>query len=91
MTLKSVASFTATNLKTPGPILDAAARGPVRITRRGEAFVMMREAQLAEILAEAADPRPKSLADLLTGYDAAEVKSRLGAWLADAPAGKESL
>ena len=91
MKIQSVAAFTATNLKTPGPVLDAAARGPVRITRRGETFVLLREAQLAEIIAEAADPRPKDLADLVADYDAEGVKSRLGAWLTDGPVGKEML
>jgi hypothetical protein len=86
-----VASFTATNLKTPGPVLDAAARGPVRITRRGEIFVLLREARLTELLAEATDPRPKNLADLVAGYDADGVKARLAGWLADPPAGREAL
>jgi hypothetical protein len=89
--IESVASFTATSLKTPGPALDAAARGPVRITRRGETFVLLREAQLAEILTEAADLRPKDLTDLVAGYDPAAVASRLGGWLTDRPAGKEPL
>ena len=31
MKICSVANFTATNLKTPGPVFAAAARGPVRI------------------------------------------------------------
>ena len=91
MKVHSIATFTATNLKTPGPVFDAAARGPVRITRRGETFVMLREAQLAELLTEAADPRPKSLADLVAGYDAQDIESRLGGWFADRPAGKEAL
>lgn len=91
MKIDAIASFTATNLKAPGPVLDAAVRGPVRITRRGETFVMLREAQLAEMLAEAADPRPKNLADLVDGYDPDAVKSRLGDWLTDRPEGKEAL
>ena len=85
----SAASFTATALKSPGPVLDAAARGLVRITRRGETFVLLREAHLTELLAEAADPRPKTLADLVAGYDPAAAS--LGTWLADPPAGKEAL
>lgn len=91
MKIQSVASFTATNLKTPGPALDAAARGPVRITRRGISFVLLRESQLTELLVEAADPRPKTLADLVAGYDADRVKVRLAGWLADTPAGNEAL
>ena len=91
MKIEAIASFTATGLKTPGPVLDAAARGPVRITRRGETFVMLREAQLDELLAEAADPRPKTLADLVSGYDADAVNPRLGGWLTGRPEGKEAL
>ena len=91
MKTQSVATFTATNLKTPGPVLDAAVRGPVRITRRGETFVLLREAQLANLLAEAADPRPKTLADLVAGYDAESVVSSLEGWLTDGPVGKEAL
>jgi len=89
MKIQSVASFTATNLKTPGPALDAAARGPVRITRRGVSFVLLRESRLTELLVEAADP--KTLADLVAGYDADRVKVRLAGWLADTPAGNEAL
>jgi len=91
MKIEAVASFTATNLKAPGPVLDAATRGLVRITRRGETFVILREAQFAEILADAADPRPKTLADLLAGYEAEEVKSRLRGWLDDKQSGREAL
>jgi hypothetical protein len=91
MKIDTIASFTATNLNTPGPVLDAAVRGPVRITRRGEAFVLLREARLAEILDEAADPRPKELADLVAGYDRAEMTSRLGHRLTDQPEGSEAL
>lgn len=90
MTIEATATFMASDLKQSGPILDAAMRGIVRIKRRGEAFVLLREAQFDHIVAEAADPRPKTLADLVAGHDAAEVKSRLGHWHADQPAGRES-
>jgi hypothetical protein len=43
------------------------------------------------LIAEAADPRPKNLADLLVDYDADEIKARLSWWLTDGPAGKELL
>ena len=46
---------------------------------------------MTEPLAEAADPRPKTLADLVAGYDADRVKVRLAGWLADTPAGNEAL
>lgn len=91
MVIEAVASFTASDLKQSGPILDAAVRGVVRIKRRGETFLLLREAQFERIVEEAADPRPKSLADLLVDYDADDVKSRLSGWSADAPVGKEVL
>lgn len=91
MSDQRVAEFTASDLKAPGPILDAAVRGIVRIRRRAETFVLLREAELDALLAEAADPRPKTLGDLLQGYDAPEVTGRLRGWLEDRPAGKEGL
>ncbi len=86
-----VADFTASALKQSGPILDAATQGVVRIRRRGEAFLLLRESQFDRILAEAADPRPKNLAELLVDYDPASVSARLSHWMSDAPAGKEAL
>jgi hypothetical protein len=91
MSVETVASFAASDLKQSGPILDAATRGVVRITRRSDVFLLLREAQFADIMREAADPRPKTLADLLVDYDPADIKTRLGAWTADAPAGTETL
>jgi hypothetical protein len=91
MVFASISNFTASDLKQPGPILDAAAQGVVRIKRRGEAFLLLRESQFETLMAEAADSRPKTLADLLVDYNAEEVKARLSSWLADAPVGKELL
>lgn len=91
MRVQSVADFTASDLKTSGPVLDAAAQGVVRIRRRGQTFVLMSEARLDEIVAEASDPRPKTLADLVEGYDADDAKSRLRGWFADGPVGKEGI
>lgn len=91
MTIETIGNFTASDLKQSGPVLDAAARGVVRIRRRGEVFLLLREAQFEQMIAEAADPRPKTLADLLADYDAQEVKERLASWFADPPAGKELL
>ena len=91
MHTKAVANFMASDLKKSGPILDAAMRGVVRISRRKEVYVLLRESQFEEIIEDAADPRPKCLADLLVGYDADDVKKRLGGWLNDAPAGGEAL
>jgi hypothetical protein len=91
MSVDAIGTFTASDLKQSGPILDAAAQGVVRIKRRGEAFLVLREAQFDMLIAEAADPRPKNLADLLVDYDADEIKARLSWWLTDGPAGKELL
>ncbi len=89
--METVASFTASDLKQSGPILDAAARGVVRITRRNDVFLLLRETQFSDILREAADPRPKNLAELLVDYDPADIKARLGTWNIDEPAGRETL
>ncbi len=91
MKIEPVASFTASDLKQSGPILDAAMRGVVRIRRRNESFLLLREAQLDRIVEEARDPRPKDLADLLMDYDADDVKTRLSNWIADTPVGREAL
>ncbi|MBL6457208.1 hypothetical protein JMJ55_17870 [Belnapia sp. T6] len=91
MHVPSIAEFTASDLKTSGPVLDAAVRGVVRIRRRGQTFVLLSEARLDEIVAEASDPRPKSLADLVQGYDAEDVKNRLRGWEAEEAVGKEGL
>jgi hypothetical protein len=91
MNMDSVATFTASDLKQSGPILDAAVRGVVRIRRRNEAFVLLTETQFDRILAEAADPRPKTLSDLVADYDAADVKARLSHWNAEPPQGQEAL
>lgn len=91
MRLASVAEFRASDLKASGPVLDAASQGVVRIRRRGQTFVLLSEARLDEIVAEASDPRPKSLADLVEGYDAEDVKRRLRGWEADGPVGREGV
>jgi len=85
------ANFSASDLKKPGPILNAAAQGIVRIKRRDEVFVLMRPTQFDRLLEEAGDLRPKHLRELLQGYDAVGVKQRLGAWNADKGVGKETL
>jgi hypothetical protein len=89
--MSSIAEFRASDLKTSGPVLDTAARGVVRIRRRSQTFVLLSEARFDEIVAEASDPRPKSLADLVRGYDADDVKSRLREWEADGAVGKEGV
>jgi hypothetical protein len=90
MRLDFVAEYQATEFsKHPGRVLDAAARGAVRVKRRGEVFVLLRARQFEEIIRDAGDARPKTLEDMLVGYDAAEIKARIGGWLAGAPVGKE--
>ncbi len=91
MEIKEVASFKAADLKNAGQVFREASRGIVKISRHSERYVLMRETELAQLLSEAADPRPKTLADLLEGYDADAVKARLGSWLTDASVGKEVL
>jgi len=91
MDIKEVASFKAADLKNTGPIFREASRGIVKISRHSERYVLMRESDLQQLLTEAADPRPKTLADLLEGYDAEAVKAKLGSWVTDGPIGKEVL
>lgn len=91
MRVASTAEFTASDLESFSLVLDAATRGVVRIRRRGQTFVLMSEARLDEIVAEASDPRPKSLADLVRECDAEDVKCRLGGWDAEEPVGKEAI
>ncbi|HTR17900.1 MAG TPA: hypothetical protein VMI52_12820 [Acetobacteraceae bacterium] len=92
MHLVFVADYSATDFsKKASRALDAAVQGAVRVKRRDEVFVLLRERQLEEIVQDASDPRPKTLEDMITGYDAAEIKSRMSGWLADEPTGKEVL
>jgi hypothetical protein len=84
------ASFSATALnKSGGKLLDAALRGAVRITRRDQRFVLLREDALAELIEEARDDRPRSLQDMLRDYDAEKIKKLTRGFLDDAPKGKE--
>lgn len=83
--------FAATALKSTGPVFDAASRGAVRITRHRERYVLVREERLEQIIAEAADPRPKTLAELVAGHDAKAEKVALRGWLDDEPVGNEAL
>jgi hypothetical protein len=87
-----VATYTATDLnKSGGKVLDDAGRGTVRIRRRGNSYVLMREDTLDGLLAAARDGRPQSLADLVRGYNAGKVKSLTRGFLDDEPVGKEQL
>lgn len=92
MPLDFVAEYNATSFsKRPGHALDAAVQGAVRVQRRGEVFILLRARQLDEIIREASDPRPKTLEDMLQGYDASEIKAQMAGWLSDKPQGKEVL
>jgi hypothetical protein len=88
--LRYLASFSATDLnKSGGKLLDNALQGAVRITRRDQRFVLMREDALVGLLDEARDDRPQSLEDLLRDYDCQKIRALTDAFRADAPAGKE--
>jgi hypothetical protein len=87
----AVKTVAASALKAPGPILDAARDGLVTITRRNEEFVLVSRRRLTAIVQDALDPRPKSLDDLLKGFDAEAHREALGGWLADPPVGREVL
>jgi len=87
-----VASYTATDLnKAAGRVLDDASRGMVEIKRRGIEYVILRRNRLDELLGDAREDRPRSLSDLLRGYDAQKVKSLTQEFLNAPPAGKERI
>src|SRR3954453_19223622 len=89
-TLKFKARFSATELnKAGGKALDTALDGAVRITRRGQSFVLIREELLSQLLDAARDPRPQTLDDLLRDYDADNIKPLTRSFLYDDPAGQE--
>ena len=87
-----VATYTATDLnKSGGKVLDDAATGTVRIRRRGNSYLLMREDHFTRLLAGAREGRPQSLEDLLRNYDAAKVKSLTREFLDAPPIGKEQI
>lgn len=92
MTVPVVAQLSSTDLnKASGKVLDTAAEGPVRILRRNQRFVLLREEALDEMLEAARDDRPQSLEDLLDGYDPDKIRRLAGGFLSDPPSGKEML
>lgn len=92
MAVATIASYTATDLnKAGGRVLDDAGRGPVAISRRGAEYVLLRREEFERMLLDAREDRPRSLADLLRGYDAPAVKAATRDFLDDAPAGREIL
>jgi hypothetical protein len=88
--LRFSARYSATDLnKSGGKLLDSALEGAVEIKRRKQSFVLMRQDQLLRLLEEARDDRPKSLEDLLHGYDADKINKLARGFLDDEPSGKE--
>jgi hypothetical protein len=86
------ASYSTTDLnKTGGKLLDSALRGAVRITRREQRFVLMREDALAELLDEARGDWPKTLEDLLRDCDIQKLRTLTEGFRDDAPAGTERI
>ena len=87
-----VADYSATEFsKHASQVLDMAGQGAVRVKRRNEVFVLLRERHLDQIVADAQDNRPKTLEDMLQGYNADQMKAGMTGWLEDIPAGKETL
>lgn len=83
--LRFAASYSATDLnKSGGRLRDAASRGAVRIARRQQRFVPIREDALVDLLKEAREDRPRSLEDLHRDYDAKKVKKLTRRFLDDA-------
>lgn len=90
--LRFAARYSATEMnKSGGKLLDRALEGAVQITRRAQHFVLLREDHLAHMIEDARDGRPKSLDDLLQGYDAGKLKRRVRRFLDEPPAGKERI
>jgi hypothetical protein len=88
--LRVTATVSATEFnKAGGKLLDAALAGAVRITRREQRFVLMREDALLHLIEDARDDRPKSLDDLLRDYDPDKLKKLTRGFLDDARKGKE--
>lgn len=86
------AEMTSTELnKTSGKVLDLAMDGPVRIVRRSQHFIVIREDTFDDMLEAAKDNRPKTLRDLLVGYDQEKIQSLVGGFMSDQPSGKEIL
>ncbi len=58
ITLPFVADYSATDFsKRASQVLDMAGHGAVRVRRRNEMFVVLRERQLNDIVEDARDPR----------------------------------
>ncbi|MFA7431459.1 MAG: hypothetical protein WCZ23_14970 [Rhodospirillaceae bacterium] len=86
-------SFSTTEVnKSGGRVWDEAwQNGGVEITRRDQRFVVMRVDYLEKVIDEARDDRPKTLEDLLAGYDGDKIRRLTHGFMNDKPSGRESL
>ncbi len=90
MSVTVIAEMSSTDLnKTSGKVLDMAAEGPVRVLRRNQRFVLLKEEALEEMLGAARENRPQSLGDLLQDYDKNKIRGLVGGFLSSPPVGKE--
>jgi len=90
MPVPVIAELSSTELnKTSGKVLDIAAEGPVRVLRRTQRFVVLKEETLEGMLDAAREDRPQSLDDLLRNYDKKKIHDLAGGFLTSSPAGKE--
>ena len=84
------AELSSTELnKTSGKVLGLAQKGPVRVVRRLERFIVIREDVLDDMLEAAKENRPKTLQDMLVGYDRDKIQILVGGFISDPPEGKE--
>ncbi|MBF0166232.1 MAG: hypothetical protein HQL45_01275 [Alphaproteobacteria bacterium] len=85
------ASYSTTDINKSGARVydEAWARGGVEIRRHSQRFALIRQDVLDQMIADAGDKRPRSLADLLNDYDADKIKGLTGDFLAAPSRGKE--
>ena len=79
-------SYSVTEVNKSGSQVydDAWVKGGVEITRRGQRFALVRQDFLNELIEEAREGRPSSLADLLVDYDREKIR-KLTSEFAEAP------
>jgi len=86
------AQMSSTELnKTSGKVLDMAQQGPVRVVRRNQNFIVIKESTLDDMLVAARENRPQTLEDMLIDYDKEKIRRLAGGFIYDAPLGKEIL
>lgn len=90
MPVSVIAELSSTDLnKTSGKVLDIAAEGPVRVLRRSQRFVLLKEETLDGMIDAAREARPQSLDDLLQDYDKGKIRELAGGFLSSSSTGKE--